>query len=220
MNSNPSIWESVSDTCLKIFVFNCQSLKPKLRHIQSDPIAMKADVLCLSETWLMSDTLEKEMKINSYETNLNSIGKGKGLATYYNGFHFHFDGSFKTENFQLTKLSSARLDVISVYLSDKVNSSKVVESLMKLIDFQKHTILCGDFNICFKQDSKNKLIIDLERLGFKQLVMISTHIQGGLIDHVYLLNAQTEEVKVDVSLHSPYYGAKDHDALLINVTFI
>ena len=178
---------------------------------------MKPDVLCCSEAWLLSDTLEKDMEIPPYEAHLNSFGRGKGLATYYNG-SFNVDGSIKNENFQLTKITSAKLDVINVYLSDKAKSSIVLDSFLKLINFEKSTILCGDFNICFKQERHDKIILDLESLGFQQLTMVSTHIQGGHIDHVYLLDVRSE-VKVDVSLHSPYYGARDHDALLINVTF-
>ena len=219
MNNNPTSWETKSLNVLKIFAFNCQSLKPKLGHIRSDPIANQGDALCLSESWLMSDILEKELEIEHYKIDLNSSGKGKGLASYYNEAKFRATQGIKSENFQMTKLTSPKLDVISVYLSNRIDSSLVVDSFKKLIDFDKSTILCGDFNICFKQERNHKVIVTLESFGFKQLVTASTHIQGGHIDHVYLLEG-CSKVKVDVSLYSPYYGAKDHDALLINVMFI
>ena len=79
MNNNPTSWETKSLNVLKIFAFNCQSLKPKLGHIRSDPIANQGDALCLSESWLMSDILEKELEIEHYKIDLNSSGKGKGL---------------------------------------------------------------------------------------------------------------------------------------------
>ena len=218
MNSNPSVWERNSETYLKIFSLNCQSLKPKLGHIRSDQLALKADILCCSETWLISDTLENDLEIQPYKAHLNSFGKGKGLATYYEENKFHISESVKAEKFQLTKLTSNHLDVINVYLSNKVNSSLVVQSFVKLIDFQKTTILCGDFNICYKQEKNDKTVLALEYLGFKQLVTQSTHIQGGHIDHVYLRQSKPE-VEIDVSVYSPYYSAKDHDALLISVKF-
>ena len=49
-------------------------------------------------------------------------------------------------------------------------------------------------------------------MGFKQLVQVSTHIEGHHIDHVYVLDFQAH-----VELYSPYYTAKDHDGLLITI---
>ena len=72
MNNNPTSWETKSLNVLKIFAFNCQSLKPKLSHIRSDPIANQGDALCLSESWLMSDIVEKELEIEHYKIDLNS----------------------------------------------------------------------------------------------------------------------------------------------------
>ena len=76
--------------------------------------------------------------------------------------------------------------------------------------------MCGDVNICFKFDRNNNLIKNLEDNGFDQYVKEATHIQGGLIDHVYVKQGSTV-VDVDVCLYSPYYCAKDHDALLLTI---
>ena len=87
-----------------------------------------------------------------------------------------------------------------------------------MIDSKTTTILCGDFNICFKQERKNHTILALENYGFKQLVTESSHIQGGHIDQVYVREVDCP-LRVDVTLYSPYYCSKDHDALLINIIF-
>ena len=52
----------------------------------------------------------------------------------------------------------------------------VIDFIFKMVDYKKSTILCGDFNICFKQERKNSIISSLERHGFEQLVKESTHI--------------------------------------------
>ena len=49
---------------------------------------------------------------------------------------------------------------------------------------------------------------------FKQLVHEATHINGGHIDHVYL---RSDSLVATVELYSPYYTAKDHDALCISL---
>ena len=61
-----------------------------------------------------------------------------------------------------------------------------------------------------KKQKNNRLIKRLEDLGFQQLIKEATHFAGGHIDHIYV----NHQAVVDVSLYSPYYCAKDHDALL------
>ena len=79
-------------------------------------------------------------------------------------------------------------------------------------------VICGDVNICFKSDRGNKLIKSLEENGFEQFVKEATHIKGGLIDHAYIRSG-LDSVEIDVSIYSPYYCAKDHDAVLISLDF-
>ena len=217
LNNNPSVWEIKEEKYLKIFYLNCQSLIPKLQHIRDDPTALKGDLICFSETWLNSDCLTNDLEILPYSLHINSVGRGSGLATYFHAKDSQFISDIKTKNFQLTKLTSKNVDVISVYLSDRAISTVVIDSIFKMVDYKKSTILCGDFNICYKQERKNSIISSLERHGFKQLVKESTHIQGGHIDQVYVKEADSM-LSVEVELYSPYYSAKDHDALLINVT--
>ena len=82
-----------------------------------------------------------------------------------------------------------------------------------MVDVQKRTIICGDFNICFEKNRNSRLIKGLESQGFKQINDQATHFLGGQIDHVY----SNIESDVKVTLYSPYYCAKDHDGLLIEV---
>ena len=112
--------------------------------------------------------------------------------------------------FQLTKLSSKTHDVISVYRSSDSEQNNIEESILNLIDENRRTIICGDFNICFRTKRSNRLIKALKEHDFKQMTTEAYHLGGGHIDHVYT-NHQED---VDVSFYSPYYCAKDHDALL------
>ena len=118
----------------------------------------------------------------------------------------------------MTKLSSENMDIINVYRSKDGNLNTLSELLVTLIAPEKTTVVCGDVNICFKSDRNNNLIKTLEENGFKQFVKEATHIQGGLIDHAYVKKG-SNAVGVDVCLYSPYYCAKDHDALLITLDF-
>ena len=120
----------------------------------------------------------------------------------------------KLHDFQATCLSSSELDVISVYRSS--NCKTAIEHLCSLVTPNKSTIICGDFNICYNENRSHPLIQKLLSLGFEQVVRSATHIDGGLIDHVYV--CKREQIgDVDVQLYSPYYTALDHDGLLLTV---
>ena len=114
------------------------------------------------------------------------------------------------------KLISESLDVISVYRSQEGQIDELLNDITDMISWEKSTLICGDFNICYNEDRSNKLIETLENHGFKQLVQEATFIKGSLIDHVYLREGETRS-NVDCCLYSPYYCAMDHDALLTTV---
>ena len=140
----------------------------------------------------------------------------KDLQHISNKNMFQHDKDVKKTYFQLTKLKSEHVDVISVYRSKEGIINQILDELFNSIDWDKTTLICGDFNVCHNSDRGNKLITTLEGLGFKQLVQEATHIKGGLIDHVYIRESGTS-VSVDCSLYSPYYCAMDHDAVLTTI---
>ena len=65
---------------LKIVSLNCQSLRGKMNHIREDEIILRSHVICLSETWLVSDEINENIKIKGYDLKANGVGKGKGIA--------------------------------------------------------------------------------------------------------------------------------------------
>ena len=217
INRNPPIWELNGDGNLRIFSLNCQSLRGKMDHMRYDKILGKSDIICLSETWLLTDEFAENLQIEGFMLQLNSVAFGKGLATYFRPEVFkHCEDVIET-HFQLTKMESPEFDVISVYRSQDGNSNHLVENILKIIDLEKSTVICGDINICYKADRNNEFIKNLEELGFHQHVRDATHLKGGLIDHVYVRQCKNP-VSIDCSLYSPYYCAMDHDALLTTVS--
>ena len=138
------------------------------------------------------------------------------MATYFKPDVFKHCTDVKEKFFQLSKFSSSKLDVISVYRSKAGKAEQVFEYLSRLIDFEKSTLICGDFNICFKSDRRNPLIDGIENLNFKQFVETATHFEGGLIDHVYMRKGPSQ-ASILCTQYSPYYCAKDHDAQLVTI---
>ena len=87
---------------------------------------------------------------------------------------------------------------------------------MKLI---KHlgnaTLITGDMNLCLKKQPRNEMTKRLLDKGFSQLVTNATHIQGGVIDHVYWLDSTKKWKKPVVERYSVLYS--DHDIILITL---
>ena len=95
------------------------------------------------------------------------------------------------------------------------NDAALRDHLNNLIDVRKVTLVCGDFNLCYVDNRKSRTTTFLLECGFKQLVNEATHIDGGHIDHCYFRSE--DNIQVSIETYSPYYTAKDHDALLITI---
>ena len=114
--------------------------------------------------------------------------------------------------YQLSKLRSSEIDIIAVYRSQGAEDLELAEDLENIMDHQKVTIICGDFNLCYLEQKNNIIFNKLHSFGFVQLVTEATHIKGGTIDQVWS-NYDPRRLQVDVSLYSPYYLCNDHDAI-------
>ena len=106
---------------------------------------MLADVLCFSETWLNGDIQNQSLQIEGFTLQLNSVGKGKGIATYYKTDTFSHKNPqwkhIKNELMQMTVLNTQNLNIINIYKSK--NDNTLNEVLTTVIDSQIHTNISG-----------------------------------------------------------------------------
>ena len=216
VNKLPAKWEQ-NEGNIKISALNVHSILDKVADIRYDEILRFSDVICFSETWLKDDSFVSELEIEGYKQHINSYGneRGKGLAVLYKSNRFTVSGVVKSRNLQVTHLTSDKIDVIAIYRS--ADSHDTFEHIAKMIAPDKTIIICGDFNICYLEKKSHRLIQSLLNLGFKQMVKKATHINGGLIDHIYHRNGRVQ-FDVEASLYSPYYTAFDHDAVCCTLT--
>ena len=124
----------------------------------------------------------------------------------------------REDKLQLSKYSGIRLDIIVVYRAPHGNDGSLRDHLMSLINWNRSTLICGDFNMCFIDNRGSRTTSFLLDNGFKQLVNMATHIDGGHIDHAYL--KEECSIPASIQIYSPYYTAKDHDALCITMAGI
>ena len=197
---------------INILSFNILSLRKHYEDLRMIRNLSQLDVICLQETWLAKNTNTIDYQMSDFNLNLNSHGPGKGVAVYFKPEYEHAD-NICNDNLQISKLNSKYLDIITVYRSTGNTSLK--EELMKLIDNERPCLICGDFNIDFQTEKdKSDFIIASEEIGFVQIVTRSTHIKGGLLDHVYA-NKLLLKSKISISQINTYLS--DHDAILISI---
>ena len=219
LNSNPTVWER-DGAMLKVSLLNINRLRSKLPDLAADQLILKSDVICLGETWLESDEVDLALSLPGYQLTLNSAGPGKGVATYYRADELSFKTNVKTEKAQVTKLSSANLDVINIYRSAGATDLDLVTSLGQIIDQTRLTLIVGDLNLCYVKKRDSLFLKYLDSLNFKQMTPKATHIAGGTLDLVYSNHAVVAGYKVEAQVYSPWYTYNDHDALLITVSLV
>ena len=67
------------------------------------------------------------------KVHFNSVGKGKGIATYYNST-YTVSKSVTSETYQMTRVSSEFEDIINVYRSECSRTSDFIKSLISMIN--------------------------------------------------------------------------------------
>ena len=196
----------------RISSLNCGSLRDKIEHIRKDDVMMISDVICLSETGLWEEEDKSKLELNGFKSHHLTEGKGKGLSMYFNVSKFKHSNDVKTQKIQMIKLTGTNFDIIGVYKAPSGNDAELRDLLKGLIEAGRSTLVCGDFNMRFIDNIKCRTTNFLIASKFNQLVSEATHLHGGHIDQVYL---RSDDYVVATELHSPYYTAKDHDAICI-----
>ena len=219
-NNNPTNWDKDENekSTIKISFLNCRSMKNKFQHIKADNSLLKSDIFILTETWLEEGQIESDQyDLPDFESNFNSIGRGRGIASYFKHMHKH-KINVNGEGFSISKIVCENLDVIGIYRSQEGNITSLMNQLEALITKGRATIIGGDMNICALAEPKNHITESLRDKGFSQIVRKSTHIEGGLIDHVYITQGQVFKFSYILEYFTKYYS--DHDGLGISLSKI
>ena len=215
LNANPSPWCKENSNCLKVVSLNCAGLQAHFRDIQVDNMLVKGDIIHLIETSL-EESDPSPLKLDKYDVHMTSVGRGKGISTYYRPAIFKHEKDLKSPNIQITKYTSEYLDVINVYRSNNGNTLELLSQLTQILTPGIPVLITGDFNICFMANSKNRVSKGLmEKEGFQQLVREPTQIMGGHIDHVYWRDRSDQWNQPILERYTPYYS--DHDASCITL---
>ena len=210
LNRNPRKWDDNDPSRLRVCFLNCRSIKNKFDNIKADMNLMKSDVLILTETWLEEGQESIDYQIKGFNMNLNNIGRGRGIACYFNSKFMHRK-DMNAKGFSISKITSSQIDVIGVYKSKEGDLKDLVSKINELIDENRFTIIGGDLNICCSKLPNNHLTNKLKEIKFEQIVTQATHIEGGSLDHIYIKQIEEENYEWKLEYFPKYFS--DHDAL-------
>ena len=215
VNQNPPIWERSTEN-IKVYFHNIQSLRDKIEDVIADTTIFYADIIVFAETWLTQETCESDdgLKVENYKLHLNSVGKGKGLAVYYNERTSSVISQSTEPLHQISKLDTKDCTVLCVYRS--YGDESLTVKLKEMIPVSGSCLIIGDFNLCIGRQENHEVFQTLRSLHFQLLSIGPTHIKGGHIDQVWKRCIDT----CDLAVYSPYYTCKDHDALLFTYSGI
>ena len=199
----------------KILSLNVCSLRKHMEDVRHDYDMKSSNVICLQETWLHeNEENDNSYQLANHDSHFITCGRGKGIVTYFT-LEFIVEDQICNPQYQITKISSPKLDVLNVYRSGNAGDS-FIHDLNHLLSSQinKTTILCGDLNFCVKKHPRHPIKLFLEKLHFIQIVEQPTHIDGGVLDHIYILcNTPHEMSTFETRIKGCYYS--DHDKNLI-----
>ena len=179
MNANPCEWMDPAKVGLRVCSLNCRSLRKHIGDVRTDPVLLQGDVICLQETWLEDGEGERgDYQLEGYQAFFASVGPGKGLAVFIKeGLRILEVHKLIDANIQLTKISIKGVEIINIYRSQDEPLPSAAHHLRNLLDPRRDTLIIGDVNVCATK--ANPLRNFLEEEGFRQLVTLPTHIQGG-----------------------------------------
>ena len=215
LNRNPTPWDSEMKGSIKIASLNCAGFFPHLKDLTSDMRIMKGDIVHVQETSITEENTTDHLEFAEHSINFISVGLGKGIATLIKDEIEHSKDEIAEAKLQIMKINLRELDSINVYRSAGYCLKHTFARIEEMIDPCKATLITGDFNVCLKKTPQNDVTRQLENFGFSQLVERATHVEGGLIDHMYWRDINGDWTPPQLETYSPYYS--DHDGLLITL---
>ena len=184
---------SVLEITFNITLLNARSLRKHYKDIMKDTHLLSNDVLCLTETQSQIDedtsyiesSLQENFKIH-FNSNENRY---RSIAFCYSDFvsllTYEDDNGICTLTVTKPKFYEYPITAALVLSIPNTLVAGFLDQLIYFTNARKIDILLGDFNIdAFDSDASAKLhdIVTYYRLVVKE----PTHLDGALLDHVYL----------------------------------
>ena len=217
----------ISESSLNISLLNVRSLNKHAKSLKDFGEFIESDLLLLTETQLPNDYNCEAIKnhLSDFELKFqNDVDKFKSLMFGYRKNLEAFEIE-KFSGFFLCKvLKHSFIDIPFKILLLYRSHQESLQSFMNTLNgfLEQHTdidIILGDFNIDLLNENSDvnmlRNLLSGRTYGYRQIIDEPTHIDGGLLDHVYIKENMFH--LFDVSKIKICVNISDHDALKINI---
>ena len=197
--------EEDMNLAFKFAFVNIRSLAKNFEYLEKDETMLQHETIFVTETW-RDPNYQQTPDLNGYASAFANKGRGKGVGVF-----FKKDAGIETCEetlFQFVKFKTENNTIFCIYLSKGCDFKQVVNSL-KNYGFNNKTCLIGDLN--FDANKNNDLVRYLKSLNLTQMVKRATHLEGHILDHVYVPQAMAKVTKI--KHHYNYYS--DHDGISV-----
>ena len=157
---------------------------------------------------------KEELGILGNELSINSMGKGKGIATYYRKDKFRHVANIKKTNIQMSKFTSDILDVVVLYRSQQGNKQEMNQLIKQLENAPIPLLVIGDFNFPYLEEGTNSTQQFFTENNYSQLIGEPTHIEGNILDQAYFRD-ETGLLEISAEIQTKYYT--DHRGIAVIV---
>ena len=182
---------------------------------------MNSDVICLTETQLVSNDINNDLKIQYPDHQLfihSNNDRFRSLALLSKQV---VNTSILEcyDSVLIFKCHLSRIDLpssLQILLLNRSNTERLQqysEYILYLVNSKRPDIILGDFNINAISQPSPALLCQIQDMGYRQVVKEPTHISGGTIDHIYLSTHLLNSFQHIIHITPLYYS--DHDAVSI-----
>ena len=203
--TNYQVDEEDHDLAFKFAFVNIRSLAKNFEFLEKDETMLQHETIFVTETWRETNHPQPP-KLEGYISAFANKGRGKGVGIF---FRKDADIEICEETlFQFIKYKNENNTIFCIYLSKGCDYKKVVDNL-KNYGFNNKTCLIGDLN--FDVNKNNDLVKYLKSLNLTQMVRRATHLEGHILDHVYVPQAMAK--LTGIKHYYNYYS--DHDGISV-----
>lgn len=210
--------QPLADT-FQFALLNIRSLSKHALDLSHDIRLTNADVVCLTETQLLDNSLHPTLQEHFLEHDLflhNNADRFKSLAflkkQYLQCNILRLQSALYLEFFST---SDHFISLILFYKSNNCHPQRFADYVSNLVELHKPDFVLGDFNSNALCDILPPVLTRMNELNYKLLVTEPTHILGGLIDHVYVNNEFHNIENLSVAIIPVYYS--DHCAISVQI---
>lgn len=199
-------------TGLTVASLNVRNLSSHLSHLKKLPEMENIDLLCVQETWLTDQDLTLNTNYNTVFLNCGS----RGLAIFYRNTLSPIDiVKITTSSANFIVMIFTGIIIINVYqFSGKSNVTNFHNIINQFTLLNLPLLIVGDLNVDVL-NGKNKNWIESMK-NFTQHVQRPTHLEGGLIDHVYSCNFESNSYILTL-IEQKYIYFSDHTLQVVEV---